>query len=581
MAVETTATSANFVGTGVSSTYAPGFYVNSSDQVVVTVDGVIQTLGDDYVVNNVGASAGCDIVATFTLGAAIYIERATPVTQLVDTQNNETILEDVLDAAFDKLTMIAQEIDGSVGRALLFPKGESGPTLPAPTSRASKFLGFDALGAFALLAGGTPAVADAQSLLYAPAFSNATQRTAAAKFGDLRSVLDFTTPALADASADRIFVPNGTTATTAATGAALNNAYWGQGQLRTADNNKRGKFFSAIKAAPASLGNHNSIDTAWNGDWSHSHFVIEHRVSGAATLGQPATGYVYTPEAYPFYGMMFVDSSTGWNQGTATNVGRTAVCFARVDVKHYGNGDAVCWNATAFVAGNKAGATHFLAQPAGVLFNGDMSCGSNYVYMNPRELHLSDNGYDVAAIGDVVNMNRTNGTGGQSCWWAGYRAQSVGTIAVNCIFSATGKFNSGFDLAMSFLDFGANKAAISLKQNDRIYLNNASANDLYTTTFNGDYITYSSGISGILLVVGGSGVFQVTNSQITSTVTMVASGLRVNAATATAGAGQLAFGTTTAATATLGASGALPAQVLGYLVANLAGTTIKIPYYNA
>ena len=164
MAVETTATSASFTGTGVASTYAPGFYVNSSDQVAVTVDGVLQTLGDDYVVNNVGASTGCDIVGTFTLGSAIYVERVTPITQLVDTRNNETILEDVLDAEFDKLTMIAQELSGKADRAILFPKGESGYTLPAPATRASRFLGFNAFGAIALLLG--TATADVNATAY-------------------------------------------------------------------------------------------------------------------------------------------------------------------------------------------------------------------------------------------------------------------------------------------------------------------------------------------------------------------------------------------------------------------------------
>jgi len=150
MAVETTATSASFTGTGVSSTYAPGFYVNSSDQVVVTVDGVPQTLGDDYVVNNVGASTGCDIVGTFTLGSAIYVERVTPITQLVDTQNNETILEDVLDAEFDKLTMIAQELDGKADRAIKVPRGDIGFEVPASAARAGKMFAFglDGFGAF-------------------------------------------------------------------------------------------------------------------------------------------------------------------------------------------------------------------------------------------------------------------------------------------------------------------------------------------------------------------------------------------------------------------------------------------------
>lgn len=143
MAVETTGTSANFTGTGVSSTYAPGFYVNDSAQVVVMVNGVVKTIGVDYVVNNVGAAAGCNVVANFTLGAAVFIERVTPITQLVDTQNNETILEDVLDAEFDKLTMIAQELDGATDRALLVPKGESGYVLPSKANRANKYPVFD------------------------------------------------------------------------------------------------------------------------------------------------------------------------------------------------------------------------------------------------------------------------------------------------------------------------------------------------------------------------------------------------------------------------------------------------------
>lgn len=46
------------------------------------------------------------------------------------------------------------------------------------------------------------------------------------------------------------------------------------------------------------------------------------------------------------------------------------------------------------------------------------------------------------------------------------------------------------------------------------------------------------------------------------------------------GAGQVGFGNQSAASATTGASGAPPAQVAGYLIANVAGTTAKIPYYN-
>lgn len=54
----------------------------------------------------------------------------------------------------------------------------------------------------------------------------------------------------------------------------------------------------------------------------------------------------------------------------------------------------------------------------------------------------------------------------------------------------------------------------------------------------------------------------------------------VGSAAPTTSAGQLALGATTATSATTGGNGATPSQVSGYLVANLGGSTIKIPYYN-
>lgn len=185
MAVETTVTSANFTGTGASATYAPGFYVNSSDQVRVFVDDVLQTIGDDYVVNQVGVSAGCSIVGTFPLGADVYIERRTPITQLIDTQNNETILEDVLDAGFDKLTMIAQEIGGRVDRAILFPQGETGYMLPAPAMRAGRAFGFDLAGAATLLALTAGVVTDSAVINFDPSSPNGVPRSVEARLRDL------------------------------------------------------------------------------------------------------------------------------------------------------------------------------------------------------------------------------------------------------------------------------------------------------------------------------------------------------------------------------------------------------------
>jgi hypothetical protein len=435
--------------------------------------------------------------------------------------------------------------------------------------------------------GGVTKRAPVNTIGFLQTATGAVLRTSQSKMSDLLTVTDFgavgdgvtndtTAITAADVATGKKYSPKGVFDTTINV-LDFDGPFFGDGQIRTSADNLLAPWFSHIKAPPTSFGDYNSILTTFNGDFSKNQIAMGHWVSGATTLGQPATGYLYRPEAMPFFGYLY--NQSGHNESTSSNDGRTGVAFHRVVTYNAGQGDVVCFNGSSFVTGSKPGATDFLANPAAVLFNGDASAGSSGVYLNPYEIALKDNGFDVACVGHVMNMNRTVATGALNVWWGGFRTQSTGSAAVDNIFSAVGKFNTGIDLAMPNLDFGANQAAISLKQNQRIYLNNASSNDKYSTTFNGDYIAYSSGISGILFVVGGTASLQVTSSQVTTTVPTVAPGLRVNAATATASAGQLAFGTTTAATATAGAAGALPLQVLGYLVANLGGTAIKIPYY--
>lgn len=79
--------------------------------------------------------------------------------------------------------------------------------------------------------------------------------------------------------------------------------------------------------------------------------------------------------------------------------------------------------------------------------------------------------------------------------------------------------------------------------------------------------------------VGANGV--VVSGNITSPfATISLPNAKLSAATPTVPAGQLGIGITTAATATAG-GGALPAAPTGFLVMNLGGAVIKVPYYNA
>jgi len=285
----------------------------------------------------------------------------------------------------------------------------------------------------------------------------------------------------------------------------------------------RQPWYASATAAPASTGSESSITTAFNGDLSKCQFPISQQISGAATAGQPTSGYSYTHELFPNY--TYLLNQSGWNNSTSSNSGRTGICAYRTKVDQYGQGDLMAYNATGYVSGTKAGSTNFLANPAVALFTGDASAGADGVYLNTYETVASDGGFDAASNGIVNNFNRTNATGAKSAVWGGYRAQSIGSVACDAMISATGLWQTGLDFSMTSLDFGTNQAAVSLKAGQRIYFNNAagaSGNlnaNWRTTSFNGDYISYSTGNSAINIVAGGSPSLQVSASNVVAAVT--------------------------------------------------------------
>lgn len=94
--------------------------------------------------------------------------------------------------------------------------------------------------------------------------------------------------------------------------------------------------------------------------------------------------------------------------------------------------------------------------------------------------------------------------------------------------------------------------------------------DLINNLFKGADVRNATGVNGITVSGNISSPF----------ATIGLPTAKLSAATPTVTAGQLGIGTTTAASATAGAA-ALPANPLGFLVMNLGGTVIKIPYYSA
>ena len=308
-----------------------------------------------------------------------------------------------------------------------------------------------------------------------------------------------------------VFIPNGLATTTVANADALASSYWGPGRLQTADGIKHGRFLFSQNAAVASPGSWDTIDSAFTGGLGKSLFMIEHRISGAATMTQPTTGYTFVPTTSAMF--LYSKNTSGWNQGTANNVGRTGAASIFIKADNYGQGDLSGITISGLAVGTKAGSTDFLANPAIVLINGGCNAGSDGVYFNPREWNHSDGGFDVACIGDVLNLGRTNATGAKSVLWTGYRVQSYGTAAVDNIMSATGLFMYGIDLSMQGLTFTSG-IALALKANQKIAFDcdDAASGNLkrgWRATSGGNYaITYNPSNPALVFAAGGNPVLQ-------------------------------------------------------------------------
>jgi len=262
-------------------------------------------------------------------------------------------------------------------------------------------------------------------------------------------------------------------------------------------------------------------------DFSHVQNQV-YTIDGASTAGTPASGYVYTPEIVPHF--VTLNTNSGHNQSLSGNGGRTGMPVYRAVVNHVGQGDAVCFNGAVWIGSTKPGSTHWLANPAGVLINGDVMAGADGVYLNPIEYNMVDNGYDIAAVGLVINAHRTKGIGAKHAIWLGVRLQSVETEPVDAGVSLAGAHKVGLDFTPAV--FTAGKAAIALKANDRIYLNAASTPDpdgskWYADQPGGTWIDYDATGHMMRLVVNNEPVLQLQADTVVTPKQMHAGGYHV------------------------------------------------------
>lgn len=217
-------------------------------------------------------------------------------------------------------------------------------------------------------------------------------------------------------------------------------------------------------SAPASLGNPDSVTTAFDGDLSYQVFTFEKRTQGSATFEQPTSGYVQRPENAAIFGYSY--NSAGHNQSLSSNDGRTGSSTVDLRFTHAGQGDFGAIHISGIVTGAKSGAANFLANPAAVMINGQLMAASTGAYLNVLELNSEDLGFQAAAIGAVFNFKRTIGTSTLGEVWFGIRPQSS-DLPSDVAYSVGGNWKRVVDTTDASLTTG--NAAIVLKTGHRVY----------------------------------------------------------------------------------------------------------------
>ena len=129
---------------------------NTSDLVVktrVTATGVEVTFTEttEYTVVIAGDTGGTvTMVTAVATTSQIHVIRVSPFTQILDLVAGGTFNAENIEDAVDKVTKLAVELNGLLGRSLRFPDTDPAVSLvamPNAIDRASKVLGFDATGA--------------------------------------------------------------------------------------------------------------------------------------------------------------------------------------------------------------------------------------------------------------------------------------------------------------------------------------------------------------------------------------------------------------------------------------------------
>lgn len=150
MSLTNTTDSIIYVGNDSTDSFSIPFpFMLDTDIVAITVTDDVETtlvLNTDFEVEGAQVEAGGTLTllsGVLPTGTSLYIGRVEPLTQLANIRNQNQYYASVHETVFDKLTMIAQQLQSEIDRAFKIPVTQSTSTLPTTYPNANTALIFD------------------------------------------------------------------------------------------------------------------------------------------------------------------------------------------------------------------------------------------------------------------------------------------------------------------------------------------------------------------------------------------------------------------------------------------------------
>ena len=287
----------------------------------------------------------------------------------------------------------------------------------------------------------------------------------------------------------------------------MSGRFAGNGQLLTGDGRRRARMFARRATEPARYGTLGDINTAFDGDMSTVQVAIEHRIDGASTLTRPTSGYAFHHENSAV--SIYYQNKSGYNALSGDQGGRTGCAAISGRVTQEGQGDATMLSITGTVFGTNPNSTHFLANPAVLVMDGDLFGFADGTYQQVDEFSHNDFGYDLAVSSTVRNFYRTNAKGAKGAWWLGVRYQSFGTQAVDVAFQLVGKWKNVIDT--TGVSTGPSNAVMTLAAGQRIYLSASNPDNFVnpaSTQPGPSWLTFNPSTGKVEIAARGAPVIQ-------------------------------------------------------------------------